>query len=184
MLIRLKRIRTCWTELEFPHLESFHKTDDAYFVGDDLYFAPMIAGERSRKVFLPPGEWHDFFDGEKIWQGNCEYEFSPAPEEILLFVRSGALLPLAEPEEFVSRRTVYQITPHAYGKAASYRCRLFADDGESWELLQKPDCKMILEFRPGDTSCRIYAGKNARTGRYRIHEVQCMGIGKIQQKRS
>lgn len=170
--------------LEFPHMESFRGTDDAYFVGDDLYFAPVVAGEQSRKVFLPPGEWHDFFDGNKIWQGNCEYEFSPAPEEILLFVRSGTLLPLADPEEFVSERTVYQITPHAYGRADRYCCRLFADDGESWELLQKPDCGMTLEFRAEDKVCRISAGKHARTERYRVHEVKCMGTDGIPRKLS
>ena len=41
-----------------------YKIDDEYLIGKDLLVAPIAVGENSRTVYLPEGEWRDYFTGE------------------------------------------------------------------------------------------------------------------------
>ena len=48
----------------------------AYFLGDDLFIAPVITkGAVKRRVFLPEGEWLHFWSGAP-YHGGCEYTVS------------------------------------------------------------------------------------------------------------
>ena len=69
--------------------------DDQYLVGDALLVAPMVAGQRTREVYLPGGTWFDFWTGTPFGPGRHSIE--PDVETIPLFVRAGTAVPLAEP---------------------------------------------------------------------------------------
>ena len=44
--------------------------DNEYMFCDDLLVAPIAAGEGdTRDVYLPQGEWENFFTGEKVAPG-------------------------------------------------------------------------------------------------------------------
>ena len=67
--------------------------DDQYYLGRNLLVAPIMNDKGVRDVYLPSGEWIDFFTGERI-QGNQWLEARLWPKATLpLFVRYGALLP-------------------------------------------------------------------------------------------
>ncbi len=53
--------------------------DDQYILGENLIVAPIIAGNKGRKVYLPEGEWVDFFTGEKQECGWFEVETDNIP---------------------------------------------------------------------------------------------------------
>jgi alpha-glucosidase (family GH31 glycosyl hydrolase) len=57
-------------------------------------FCPVLQpGATSRRILLPEGAWHDFWD-DQSWLGPVEIEY-PAPLDCLpLLVRGGSLLPL------------------------------------------------------------------------------------------
>jgi alpha-glucosidase (family GH31 glycosyl hydrolase) len=63
-------------------------------VGDRLLVAALFAGEPSRKLALPPGAWFDYWTGQRL-AGNTAIEISRNTRNIPIFVKSGALLPLA-----------------------------------------------------------------------------------------
>lgn len=46
-----------------------YKIDDEYLLGDDLLVAPMVCGETERNVYLPKGEWRDYWTGERVENG-------------------------------------------------------------------------------------------------------------------
>lgn len=58
--------------------------DDQYIFCDDLIVAPIVAGETSRKVYLPVGQWRDYFTKEAVRSGHftVETEFIPVYEKI------------------------------------------------------------------------------------------------------
>ncbi|MBE6634361.1 MAG: glycoside hydrolase [Ruminococcaceae bacterium] len=53
--------------------------DDEYLFCESLLVAPMTAEETSRRVYLPAGEWEDFFTGEAVESGWLEYSGSGIP---------------------------------------------------------------------------------------------------------
>lgn len=101
---------------------------DEYMFGDSMIVAPIISGTSERDVWLPDGEWYDFFTGEK-YVGGMHHLAVP---HIPVFVKSGTLLPLAKPVNYVERDTCFDITLRAYGDVSdSTVCRLVSDSDDT-----------------------------------------------------
>ena len=67
--------------------------DDQYLLGPHLLVAPVyVAAARKRRVYLPPGTWHDWYSGE-TFKGPRTLDAETSPERIPLFVRGGAVIP-------------------------------------------------------------------------------------------
>ncbi|MCL2730880.1 MAG: family 31 glucosidase [Actinomycetia bacterium] len=72
----------------------------SFLLGPDLLVAPVTeAGAREREVYLPAGaEWTDAWTGQRHAGGAVVRVAAPL-ERIPLFLRDGAVLPIAPPEE-------------------------------------------------------------------------------------
>lgn len=57
--------------------------DDEYLLCDDLLVAPLVAGEHKRNVYLPEGNWIDYFTGKPAACGWFEVE----TEDIPVFIK-------------------------------------------------------------------------------------------------
>jgi alpha-D-xyloside xylohydrolase len=69
--------------------------EQSYTLGDDLLVAPVVEqGARLRKLYLPPGRWIDWWTGQ-AWEGGNTVTVEAPLDRIPLFVREGAILPLA-----------------------------------------------------------------------------------------
>ncbi|HLE57189.1 MAG TPA: TIM-barrel domain-containing protein, partial [Rhodothermia bacterium] len=64
-----------------------------YMFGPDILVAPMYQSGTYRSVYLPEGEWIDWWDGA-IYPGNQTMEVHVPLDEMPLFVRSGAVIPM------------------------------------------------------------------------------------------
>ncbi len=72
--------------------------DDEYYFGDDILVAPVMNSENTRDVYLPEGNWVDFFTGERL-EGNQWIKDLEVPLEFMpVYVREGADIPVY-PEE-------------------------------------------------------------------------------------
>ena len=116
--------------LDYPEDKRAAAMDDQYLFGESMMVCPLTLEDgNSRKVWLPDGTWHTFFTGE-IFAGGQEYQISAKLEEIPVFVKDGALIPLAEPVEYVNSETIFRIRVKSFGKGE--RCFvLYEDDFES-----------------------------------------------------
>jgi alpha-D-xyloside xylohydrolase len=80
--------------LDWPNESSVSSTDDAWMLGDRMLVAPLFAGEPERKLTLPPGNWYDFWSGQKHTAG--EILVLPAnTRNIPVYIKDGTVLPLA-----------------------------------------------------------------------------------------
>jgi alpha-D-xyloside xylohydrolase len=113
--------------IDYPHDVKAWTADDEYMLGDDLLVAPMFAGQTQRVVYLPEGEWCDFWTGAKT-AGAQSVSATPALERIPVFVKSGTLLPLAQPTLHTATAEAYALTVRAYG-TPSRGASLYEDDG-------------------------------------------------------
>jgi alpha-D-xyloside xylohydrolase len=79
--------------LEDPSDPALVDCDDQFMVGDRMMVAPIFAGEPSRKVALPRGDWHDFWSGAPI-AGGQSIELPASYERIPVYVKAGSVLPM------------------------------------------------------------------------------------------
>jgi alpha-D-xyloside xylohydrolase len=100
--------------MDYPNDINARSIDDEYLIGDNLLAAPFIDGASKREVYFPEGNWYDFNSGKKF-EGNKTYTIEMSLDEIPLFVKEGTILPLAKPVQFITPKTVFDITCHVYG---------------------------------------------------------------------
>ncbi len=114
---------------DYASEEWTHNCSDQYLFGDSMIVAPIISGTSERDVFLPAGEWFDFFTGERYEGGKHHISVPHVP----VFVKGGSLIPIAEPVSFVDRETCFDITLRAYGKvSADAVCKLVYDSDDTY----------------------------------------------------
>jgi len=91
-----------WLDPKDPAL---WEIEDLFLLGSALLVAPVMEeGARSRAVFLPAGEWYDFWS-DRRFAGPGVVEVEAPLERIPVFVRAGSILPMAED----------RLTLHLYG---------------------------------------------------------------------
>jgi alpha-glucosidase len=115
--------------------------EDEFMWGDSLLVAPVLRkGARRRRVYLPAGDWFDFWTGSAL-RGPRRVVAAAPLDRIPLFVRAGTVLPLAGGE--------LRVYP---GEGTSW---LFEDGGET---LGGPSCVTAFAVR-GDVVRARRSGK-------------------------
>ncbi|HWD91826.1 MAG TPA: glycoside hydrolase family 31 protein [Verrucomicrobiae bacterium] len=116
--------------LEFPEDRSVTGMDDEFLFGSDLLVAPVLVEDATaRDVYLPQGEWFDYWTG-KQYTGGKSIHLPVTINSIPMFVRGGG---------FIFRQPVVQSTDEMPGKplrvlvapATDSKAALYEDDGET-----------------------------------------------------
>ena len=91
-------MRALW--LHFPDDPKAVECGDQYLWGRNVLVAPVVEkGATSRRVYLPRGDWYDFWTGERV-EGGREITRPVDLETIPLYVREGSILPLGPVKQF------------------------------------------------------------------------------------
>ena len=119
-------IRALW--LHFADDPKAVACGDEYLWGKNLLVAPVIEkGATSRPLYLPRGDWHDFWTGARI-EGGREITRPVDLETVPLFVRAGSILPLGPVKQFTSEKVTGPLSVSVYpGADATFL--LYEDDG-------------------------------------------------------
>lgn len=86
--------------VNFPEDPAAWHADLEYLLGPDLLVAPMTDPDGTRHVYLPAGDWIDFWTG-MVHPGGRYLRVTKPVEQVPLFVRYGALVPVTEVRETV-----------------------------------------------------------------------------------
>ena len=68
--------------------------DDQYYFGDEFLVAPVMNSENRRDIYLPEGNWINFFSGERTTGGKWIKNFITPLNEMPVWVKENAVLPL------------------------------------------------------------------------------------------
>ena len=134
---------------------------DAFMLGPDVLVVPNVTeGSDTVSIDLPQveGGWHDFWS-DKIHEGGTRATV-PAPlNRLPIFVRSGAVLPLAMDWPVTSPHEANAVSLTAFlgaGTGTTHRT-IFFDDGESWKY-QDGDASLLscdLSFDPASAHLTV-----------------------------
>lgn len=133
-------MRALW--LHYPHDSEAVKLGSEYLWGRDLLVAPVTEkAAKSWRVYLPAGDWFDWWTGEKVSGG----QWTERPVDLAtmpIYVRAGAIIPFDPVRQYMSEQvdgpTSLKIFPGADGEFT-----LYDDDGESPAYLKGTDSKTV-----------------------------------------
>ncbi|MCM1231981.1 MAG: DUF5110 domain-containing protein [Ruminococcus flavefaciens] len=118
--------------MDYEEDDNAHGIDNEYMFGDYMLVAPMTLRDGiCRDVYLPQGEWVDFFTGKK-YAGGRDYSVQADYDEIPVFVKNNCVIPIAEPVENVDKDTVFRIHIRVFGNGEN-AFTLYEDDFESFD---------------------------------------------------
>lgn len=113
--------------VDYPEDEDTYNLSDEYMIGSGILAAPLTEKAEQREVYLPAGTWYDFNTNQK-YEGGKKYTIKPSLNQLPIFIKSGTILPLAKPVEYVAPDTKFEVTCYVYGNANT-QANLFEDDG-------------------------------------------------------
>jgi alpha-D-xyloside xylohydrolase len=151
--------------MDYPTDENTYNIDNEYMMGDSILVAPVVEGESSREVYLPEGSWYDFWSNKK-YEGGKNYTIEASLEIIPVFIKDGSILPLAEPVEFITKDTCFDITVKVYGDNLE-GIKLYEDDGETFDF-ENGDYN-IIEISYTNDKLQVEKSGNYKGTRYKIN---------------
>ena len=158
--------------LEWPDLEQAYRHYHEYYFGAEMLVAPVLDAAGTRTVYLPPGNWMDFFTGGRF-RGNTTFTTRYPVNATPVFVREGAIIPeQADSDNHASARRVArrstsrartapgELTINVYGEGNS-RFDLYEDDGISLAYEQGAHALTPITYRTSGASHRLIIGPTA-----------------------
>ena len=138
--------------LDYPDQEPSYQFKEQYLYGRDMLVAPITDpsfGKLSLKdVYLPEGDtWFDYFTGE-IHAGGQVIAHECPLESMPVFVRAGAIVPMAPEMSYAGERPTDPLTLDVYASGKASTFRLYEDDGESLEYRQNKFAWTPISFVP------------------------------------
>ena len=122
-------MRALW--LQYPDDAAAVQRADEYLWGPDMLVAPVVEkGATSRRVYLPRGQWIDWWTEETV-DGGKEIERPVDLATTPIYVRAGAVIPVGPVKQYVAEHVDAPLTltvfPGADGDSTWYE-----DDGVSF----------------------------------------------------
>src|SRR6266853_1658331 len=115
--------------LKYPQLEEAYRHSHEYFFGDEMLVAPVHDPSGDQTIYLPPGQWIDFFNGRR-YAGGGTFTAHYAVDETPVFVREGALIPEQGVSDYSNAKPLDTLILNVYGSGQG-RFDLYEDDGVS-----------------------------------------------------
>jgi alpha-glucosidase len=121
--------------LDYPDDPDAVGQNEEFLFGDDLLVAPVVKdGEHEWKVYLPRGDWYDFWNDRRV-TGPANVTVEAPLDRVPIFVRAGALIPAQQVVQYVDEAPINPLTFEVYplGGAQSQSGRdYYEDDGISF----------------------------------------------------
>ena len=148
-------MRALW--LHYPEDERARGVGSEYLWGRDLLVAPVFTqGAETREVYLPAGDWYDWWTRERLQGGRAvtrEVDLSIMP----IYARAGAVIPFDPVRQYMDE-AVDQPTTIKVFRGADGEFTMYEDDGISLDYLQGrgtwtrftwDDARARLSIEPG-----------------------------------
>ncbi|EOR93918.1 Alpha-xylosidase [Arcticibacter svalbardensis MN12-7] len=116
---------------QYPNDKNTWGIKDQFFFGESMLICPITEyNVRNKEVYLPKGEWFDFWTGTKIPSGAKVNAITPL-NQLPVYVKSGSIIPMGPKVQYANEPTKEPLLIKIYsGKNAEYT--LYLDDNTSY----------------------------------------------------
>jgi alpha-glucosidase len=135
---------------------------DEFLFGDHLLVCPVLeANRQGRRIYLPRGQWYNFFSDE-LKEGGDELLVDTPLNQIPVFVKAGAVLPMSEKQQFVNEKREPSMCLHVYHGSQSTQSQLYEDQGDGYGYKQGYYAAKSFTTLPTKDKYRVNQHKQGR----------------------
>lgn len=161
----------------FPNDSQTYTLSDQVMLGASVMAAPVYRpGVEHRAVYLPEGRWYDWWSGETFTGPTHILAHAPL-ERMPLYVRAGAIVPMAPVMQYVDERPLDQLTLRIWPGTGEFT--LYEDDGHSFDY--KTGAASTTSYQVHTEGSQTVVEIGAREGSFSPPEreiiVELVGVG-------
>lgn len=131
--------------------------EDEFLYGRSILVAPVTNLESVREVYLPDGNWTDFWSGEKI-AGRTSFTKEYAIDDMPVFVREGSIIPFGPDVQYASGKDWGSLQIRIYdGADADFE--LYEDEGDNYNY--EDGAFSVIPFHWDDASRTLTIGNRS-----------------------
>ncbi len=151
---------------------NLYKANDQYMFGDALLIAPVLEkGATKRKLYLPKGQWYNFWNPSEKRNGAEWIEVAVTPESIPVFVKAGSVLPMKPVFNNTASYPKDKIILHYYAAEGSQQTVMYEDDGTTNKANEKNQFELI-RFITSTKDKQVNFTINSNNGEYNGKPLQ------------
>ncbi|MGQ1909139.1 TIM-barrel domain-containing protein [Marinifilum sp. RC60d5] len=146
----------------YPNDKNTWGIKDQLFFGESMMVSFVTEYQkRSKEVYLPEGDWYNFWTNEKVSGSkklSVEAPFNSTP----IFVKAGSIIPTGPKIQYTTEETDEPLRIKIYpGKDAEYV--LYLDDNESYDYEKGEYSEVIFSYSGSSKTVSITKGKDNYT---------------------
>ena len=131
-----------------------YEITDQYLFGDSMLICPVITkGAKTRTVYLPEGNWTNYWTGEQF-EGKQYLNVLCPIEEMPIFIKGGAIIPTQEVVQYVGEKDIETITLDIYPDGKS-SFTMYDDDGKSLDYQKGKYALTSIEVNAEDDQVEV-----------------------------
>lgn len=119
--------------LEYQDDPNTENIDLEYLFGSSFLVAPLLTRSTRRRVYLPAGEWVDFWTKERLAGGRW-IEVDAPLDTLPLWVKAGDIIPLGPEMDYVNQVPLDPLTLEIYGPSQSGELTIHDEDQPEIEI--------------------------------------------------
>ena len=148
-----------------------------FMYGPALLVSPVTEAQAvSRRVYLPPRDWFDFWTGERQ-HGGRELDANAPVDRIPIYVRAGSIVPLGPDEEWSSEKVADPIELRVYtGADADFT--LYEDEGDNYNYERGTHATIPFHWEEGKQTLTIGERKGDFPGMLQSRTFRVVFVGK------
>jgi alpha-glucosidase len=120
-----------------------------FLFGGSLLVVPVVSTYKSKRLYLPKGQWYDLYTDEKL-NGETEITQSVPAHRLPLFVKGSAVIPMQSLVQSTKQLPSDTLFLHVYNGADSSSFVYYEDAGDGFGYQKGEYCRRIMYLNPRD----------------------------------
>jgi len=124
-----------------------HYRNDEFIFGDKILVCPVLEpNAKGRRMYIPRGEWYDFWTREIITGGREEWVDADI-DQIPLFVKAGSIIPRYPVMQYVGEKQIEFLTLDVYYTMGSDKSIVYEDASDGYDYKKGRFSLRNLKFK-------------------------------------
>ena len=149
--------------------------ENQYMFGESILVAPLASDQRFGKIYLPQGEWYEFFTDEKFEGGQVNIR-EYALEHLPLFVKASSIIPVYSDAQQNSKDIGESLELHVYNGDEICNTEYYEDDGVSTENVAGVYHRRNIVFDPSNKNISIEKAQGSYSSKIKKVKVVLHGF--------
>ena len=146
-----------------------------FMFGNALMVVPVTTEEKSKKIYLPAGEWYNAYGEEKI-KGEKEFSVECPIYQIPLYIKASSIIPMQKLVQSVKDNPGDTIFVHVYYGKEKNSFEWYEDAGDGQDYNQGVFSKRTIVFDPLNKEIKLSAQAGSYVSRFKKIQLVLHGF--------